>query len=346
MTGTFGRAGSPAASEGPRLGVDLSGTFLGAARPGGNDTGGRAIQRYVDAGVRWFDCGEGASVAAIELRVGPVLSRPPAGGPVQLSTTLIGEPGVPDRSRPWSAGHVAPLLSGAPSEVPREIEEAVDRAARRLAGARIGTAWLGAGTLRSLREPSARRVLDEMTGPGGPIDAWGIRFDAAPADPGAIELALDLRPPRLALPVHLLNAAESLPRVREAAAAGIEVVAVDPFAGGRLDGRWLESLVRPSSAGQSLPPSWASVRDAFEPVRRLAFLTTDGRRTLPAAALQFLWGTPGISATLVRPKDPAELATMLSARASVPLTDGERARVEGRPPSTGAGPTAHGASLK
>lgn len=337
----------PRATGWPDLAIDLAGSFRLAVPAERDRAGASVLQRYVGAGARWWDCGDGPSTADIEQRVARALAEFAPERHPRISTTLAGEsPGAP----PLRVGtapappHFGPLFAGGAEEAPRAIEEAVERSIHRLRRPRIDTAWIRASELRALDDPRPRRVLTAMTEPGGPLEAWGIRFPSAAVDPAMIERAIGLRPPLLALPVHLLNAPEMMPWVRAASSSGTIVAAVDPFAGGLLDGSWLAPSLSSSVATPTAPRAWPELRDAFEPVRRLDFLTADRRRTLPAAALQFLWGARGISSVVVRPRDAATFDVALRARAAAPLSAEERRRVD--PATAPSRPAVGGARLK
>lgn len=105
----------------------------------------------------------------------------------------------------------------------------------------------------------------------------------------------------------------------------------DPFAGGRLDGQRF-ALGVGDRAPSSAPRDLRSLRQEFEPVLRLSFLTRNGQRTLLGASLRYLLDVPSVISVLVPVPSPERLEAVLSAERSRPLDRAEQDQLERRRP--------------
>ncbi len=103
-------------------------------------------------------------------------------------------------------------------------------------------------------------------------------------------------------------------------------IARDVLAGGRLDGTAF-SLPSPRLRGGTPPSSIRALESEFEPVRRLAFLTSGGRRTLAQAALRFVLAWPWVATASIPVPAPERLDEIARAGESPPLSPEEVARV-------------------
>ncbi|MCI4340688.1 MAG: hypothetical protein L3J73_05435, partial [Thermoplasmata archaeon] len=71
------------------------------------------------------------------------------------------------------------------------------------------------------------------------------------------------------------------------------------------------------------------VRREWAPVLALGFLTEGHRRTLAQAAVQYLLGVPGVVGVVVPLTDPAAAVAIGGALSAPPLSDEDRARIDG-----------------
>ena len=161
------------------------------------------------------------------------------------------------------------------------------------------------------------------------VGVWGVRFGAVPTggiDVGALKTA---GIQAVAFPFHLLNATETVPLASELADGGLSVVALDPHAGGLLNGRRLESAWAPPGRTPPRPVVFSALARELAPVTRLGFLTKGRVRTLGQAALQFVWQARGVVAALPSTEDAAELAEWVAAFDRPPLSEEDRSKVVG-----------------
>ncbi len=122
---------------------------------------------------------------------------------------------------------------------------------------------------------------------------------------------------------------------------GARLLVRDPFAGGRLDGSRFASVL-PGPGRPEPPPSVRALQESFAPVLRVAFLARDRRRTLPQAAVQYLFAHPWV-ATVLAPLPPVErLEELLDAGSAAPLSVEELRTAEALesadPAGRGSGP--------
>jgi len=110
------------------------------------------------------------------------------------------------------------------------------------------------------------------------------------------------------------------------AADGGRLIALDPFAGGRLDGTRFASGIADRPAARE-PRSLRQLHAEFDPVLRLEFLTRGRPRTLAQASLEFALSFPWV-ATVVAPLPHADrLEEFLAAARGPGLPDADRDRV-------------------
>ncbi len=171
--------------------------------------------------------------------------------------------------------------------------------------------------------PGPRASLDRLRREGR-ISAWGWQRSGAEGWPDG---APEIGPPILAAPFSLLDRGV-LDAMPGAWAETGRLVAQDPFAAGRLDGRRLESALGGAPTG---PTALRSLEAAFAPVLALSYLTAGRRRSLPEAALQFLLAFPWVATVRVPAATAVPLAERFAGSGPPPLAAPERARL-GLPP--------------
>ncbi|HEY6238513.1 MAG TPA: aldo/keto reductase [Thermoplasmata archaeon] len=163
----------------------------------------------------------------------------------------------------------------------------------------------------------------------GEVRSWGIGHSARIPSSDELRREGELDPGWMRLPFHLLATPAAFGAVTEAHRIGVPIVVDDPFAGGALNGRLLREG-RVARAGAARPLDLAAVRSEWGPVISLGYLTSDGRRTLGQAALQFALETPGVVAVLADARDAAEVAELAHVPSLPSLGTEPRRRVEAR----------------
>ena len=262
------------------------------------------------AGVTLFDLTELASPDWGEAALGAALGT---GGPY------------------WAVVRIGPHRPGAarfspldPDRLRRELRGAVDGIQRRLGGV--------VRPFGQLFEPSAEEL--EIAVPEletfveqGPLVGWGIR--------GAGSRTVLERLPELArrgclslgVEANLLDHAGAWALAGRLPGPEMSLLVYDPFAAGRLDGSFLEPNAESPAPGGSAP-TWEDVRARMAPVLRLGFLTRDGRRTLPDAALKFLLRPKFVGAVVVPLSGPVRQRERFDLDRVPDLTDDEIAELE------------------
>ena len=99
----------------------------------------------------------------------------------------------------------------------------------------------------------------------------------------------------------------------------------DPFAGGRLDGSFLQGT--PTDPSSPRPRSPSELQRWFAPALALGFLAQPGRRTLLQANLRFLLSAPGVTGVALPLTRPELVRQLLSVDASLRLSSVDRARL-------------------
>ncbi|HUI38819.1 MAG TPA: aldo/keto reductase, partial [Thermoplasmata archaeon] len=129
-------------------------------------------------------------------------------------------------------------------------------------------------------------------------------------------------------PVHLLGR----PFPEEVGAAlertGMTILALDPFARGRLNGAWFGLRRTAPALGPRPPPDPAQLRREAAPILSLGFLSESGRRTLAQAAIQWALLQPGVASVVIDARSVEEVEEALGALAAPPISDDELARIE------------------
>ena len=187
--------------------------------------------------------------------------------------------------------------------------------------------WHELGRVIVLAESGARGRLDPETLDAlrrwkgeGRIADWATEPGRAPdpSSPSSIEFG----------PLSLLEPALARETPGLAEGARTPLIALDPFAGGRLDGSLLTAhmLDRPRP---EVPASVRELQGEFAPVLRLGFLTEGRKRTLLEAALQFVLTPPWVLTAVVGLDAPDRLTRLVAALGSLPLDARDLARVVG-----------------
>ena len=162
--------------------------------------------------------------------------------------------------------------------------------------------------------------------PEGAFAPWGFDLGERRPTTEGLQALLEARPRFVVLTVNLLTATAILPVAKALADSGIGVFASDPFAGGHLNGGFLNDS--PLERGPvPRPLDWQALRRQLAPVLALGFLTEGGRRTLPQAALDFAAGAPGVVSVLVPVRQPLDLRAAAEGWGNAALSEQERTRV-------------------
>jgi aryl-alcohol dehydrogenase-like predicted oxidoreductase len=270
---------STAPLRGPtRLGLLLTGRAaeeLGAPGPGGRSISEGELRLADALGIRAFEVPAHRSRAAIESALGRLFP-------------------------PGSAG-AGPFRTGSlPSEAlrspPATWAEELERSRHRLGGAGYDVVWF---RVDHLERPGALAALSDRE----LLGAWGCALPPGPSAIPELERALATGAGWFRLPYNLLEPAPGEECLARIARGGGRAIVVDPFAGGRLDGSWLERAGRPSSG------PWRPDREAREmaPVLALGFLTEGKTRTLAQAALAFALRAPAVASVMFEAGAPERL---------------------------------------
>ena len=189
--------------------------------------------------------------------------------------------------------------------------------------------------------------------PPNEVDAdlgWGVVLQRPYPSPEELGRLLDQNVRWVGLPASILDAAPLEELARHWPKGEGALVILDPYAGGRLDGGFLEPPgrgVRPPRPGDPL-----RMIQEFAPVLPFGFLARAGRRTLAQAALQYLLGIPRVGAVALPAGRPGTLREALALPRVPSLSSEEVRRIQGIgkanprapvpnpidfPPSAGAG---------
>jgi hypothetical protein len=225
---------------------------------------------------------------------------------------------------PWAVVVARPMGAGTPA-APRP--EGADERWLRV------SVELTPPTSPDARLPAPAVASGDLSAPSGNAP-WGVAA-TRPEDLTRIRRQLrDLRPAWVRMPFHLLNAPLVGPLVDGLRSDGIRLVADDPFAGGLLDGGWLSGSPL-EAPGPPRDLDWAATRQRLAPVAALGYLTEGRGRTLPAVALSYLRGRPGVEAVLLRVRSARDFQVLAAPALVLDATD--RRRIEGQTSAAPAG---------
>lgn len=174
----------------------------------------------------------------------------------------------------------------------------------------------------------------------GQIAAWGVVPGPGIPSLDALAPPLERGASWVRVPCHLLDST-ALERVLPLARrTGTAILAVDPFASGRLDGSFLSRHLL--EAGPPRPAAIADLRRELGPVTRLGPLTTGRRRTLVQAAVQYVLGWPEVVSVLVETRSGERIDELSALDTVAPLSNEEvagigTARSGARPDGTRVG---------
>jgi len=152
-----------------------------------------------------------------------------------------------------------------------------------------------------------------------------------------VELASTWPPPRLLSgPYSLVDQGLVESALEVLGPGGFTWIGRDPFAGGRLDGTRFSPQV--TGSVRRAPPTLRELEVDFASVARWGFLARARRRTLAQAALRFVSARPWVVATCLLPPPAERWREIIGFANSLPLEDGELARVQGLADASRSGP--------
>ena len=135
------------------------------------------------------------------------------------------------------------------------------------------------------------------------------------ADSGTFAGALSLLEPELVGPM------------RDRAALGpAALIALDPFAAGRLDGSAFSAALGTRTPDRP-PPTVRALHEAFDPVLRLGFLTEGTSRSLAQAALRFVTQWSWVATVVIPMPTPERFDEMLAAASTPAISEAELERI-------------------
>jgi aryl-alcohol dehydrogenase-like predicted oxidoreductase len=323
-------AGVPSASLaslGRRAPEGLRGSFSAVAwslDPGPGAGDGRtaatigALRRARTLGVTTFDVGSARVPGLAETALGRAFPDPDA----DVVTIL---PMAEDRLTSTAVARDRATLA-------ETIRATLEASRERLAGAgRIVVEWK-ASLQRPIGGASGLEILETLRDDGL---LAGVAVEAVP--PALRRPPTDSRPPLLRTgPFSLLNPRLATEPAGPAGTTTPAWIVRDVLAGGRLDGTAF-SLPSPPLRGGKPPRSIRALEAEFEPVRRLEFLTSGGRRTLAQAALRFVLAWPWVATASIPVPAAERLDEFARAAESPPLSPDEIERVVGAAATADAG---------
>jgi aryl-alcohol dehydrogenase-like predicted oxidoreductase len=174
------------------------------------------------------------------------------------------------------------------------------------------------------RSGTLERLARRTSGEASP--AVALRLDASTLAPNLLEALLADGVRIYLAPWNLLDRGAESFLFDAVAGVGGAVLALDPHAAGRLDGRRVLSSPW-ERGGRSAPLDPTALRREMQPVLELGYLTEGARRTMIEAATRFALDPPVVSSTICPLQDPALTAAICDYPRSPPFSDGERARL-------------------
>ena len=262
------------------VGLDLRGSLPPTRRSSGSPPA--ILQRASQAGIGLL------AVGAQEVLATTLFSeRPPPEAPMRSMSILLRWSREEERGGPRAS-----------FESDKDALEAAARRCREYVGRNghvlVVLDWAGRD---SPPDESAMIVLRDETRDRG-CDAWGVRYSRPLRSTADWEPVLSSGGNLVEIPYNLLHrqSGEVLASVAEMPRLGF--IAGDVFSGGLLDGTDL-GLSREAAIRSGRPQDLAELNARYAPVLRLGFLTENGRRTLPQAALRFALSRSWVSAALV-----------------------------------------------
>ncbi len=169
--------------------------------------------------------------------------------------------------------------------------------------------------------PRARELLNAAVA-DGVLDAWAADLEGPGGSPSG---SPNWAAATIVAPFSLLDRriAEEMPA--SWAETG-RVIARDPFARGRLDGRRLGASLsdRRPDVG---PTAFRTLQGELAPILDLAYLTSDRRRSLPEAALEYVLAFPWVATTVLDPPIPRGVLERRSRGDGTPFSATERRRL-------------------
>jgi aryl-alcohol dehydrogenase-like predicted oxidoreductase len=290
-----------------RLAFSIEGSAAGA------DAEGRrvgTIRRARAEGVTTFEVPDGPGAPLAERALGLAFPTPDPELVVVVARSLRSiRP--PEAVGAWPPERFEGLLR-------RSLSESEER----LAGAPVSLVREVAGPSEDANDRAWRTALERLQADGR-IGGW---LRAARSEELGVADGASVEPRAFAGPLSLLDTRLVAPLVERARRGPTSLVALDPFAAGRLDGR---GFAPPSieRGVVSAPPSIRQLHDVYDPVLRLGYLTRGGQRPLAAAALGFVLQWEWVTAALLPLPSPERLAAVLSAASAGPLTSDELDRL-------------------
>lgn len=291
---------------------------VGSGWWGPTDAPGTLVRRALELGITFFDTGDAYGDGRGEELIGRALAGVDRSS-VQLATKfgyVLDAPreGHPEGERPqdWS---------------PRHMRRALESSLRRL-----GTDYLDLYQLHNPRMDAIARddLFEELARlrDAGTIRAFGVAL--GPAIGWREEGLRALSERRVAAVQTVYNLLERDPGEDFLAAAsdtGAGILARVPTSSGLLEGRFTSrTTFDASDHRRHRPAGWLA--DGIPRVERLRFLEAGGRRSLTAAAVQFILRRPQITSVLPTITTVAELEEYAAAAAAPPLGDDELERID------------------
>jgi hypothetical protein len=294
--------------------------------------------------------GHAALPLALELEGVPVIGFSGSASPLQRMLASLPPGGVvilPSSSSPPGATQaLARQLSGDPS---RPFLLMVSEAQfSELAPLRARGGWGSVSAVQAVDLAEFSRTTDERPGPPeSEVSSVAVRLPSTDPDPEVLSRALRKGARLFLAPGSILEAAALERLVLRLRRSSAVLWVTDPFAGGRLDGGFLEGSRASPSSGR--PPNPEKLQAWFAPVLRLGFLPRRGSRTLAQASLQYLLVIRGVAGVFLPVARPELLRQANALPGSPRLTLAERAQIRklsegdgGTLPPLGAGSGAAG----
>jgi aryl-alcohol dehydrogenase-like predicted oxidoreductase len=287
--------------------VSVVGASLAISAAGSDRHRSSGLLRHaLEQGVTLVDVSGNADPRAAESALGPALRAWPE---VRVISRLA----------------VAELPATAQASALRPFLGALDETRSRLGRDRLDLVALPLEEAERLHQIGALTQLLDTARTNG-CGAVGVRCAPGGVPPGTAEALLHDGIRIFLAPWNLLDREAESVLFRPLAAAGGQLLALDPHAGGRLDGqRVLSPAWEGAAVGLPLDP--AALRREMEPVLALGYLTRGTRRTMIEAALRFALDPTVVAAALCPLHDPALTSAICAFDRSSPFTPEERERL-------------------